>query len=236
MGSIMVVAASGWVNPCGGTKWRTLSDGRVEIEGQGIPVWPEGSPQRRYLVQTFANWKTLFESVANKYQLPVSWLVAIATMETGLWSGNAQKQATIGSFDGSVGIMQPLIVVAQQYGYSSADRADPAKNIDMCSHLIADNARTVNGRAGGFPVVAAMFNGGQSRGGCNPGNDQFNLKGYHGPGGSWKTAIYATDAIRHQNTAVLLRMNASSSKAGLLFGGALALGLGALAGFFTMKH
>jgi len=241
MDRIMVVAAgSDWVNPCGGVRWRTLANGSIEVEGQGVPIWAPGSPQFKYLNQTWLNWRAHFEAAARKYGIPPSWLVAIATMETGLWSGNPKQQATIGSFDGSIGIMQPLTIVSSIYGYSSADRADPAKNIDMGSHLIFDDSRTTNGKIGGFPVVAAMFNGGASKGGCNPGNDVFNLKGYRGPPGArWPTAVYASNAIRYQNAAVLtLRTDqqVASTSAGMLVGGALALGLGSLAGFFALKH
>ncbi len=212
----MTVAVSQWVNPCGGLLWRTLGDGRIEVQGQGMPSWAPSSAQRKYLVQTWQNWKPIFQATAQRYGLPASWLVAIATMESGLWSGNPTQQATIGSFDGSIGIMQPLTLVSSMYGYSSADRADPAKNIDMGSHLIADNAKTKNGQLGGFPVVAAMFNGGSGSGGCNPGNDVFNLKGYHGPGGSWPTAVYASNAIRYQNTAVEVGIGGGAAGVGTL--------------------
>lgn len=227
----MAVSVNQWVNPCGGLPWRTLADGRIEVQGQGVPNWAPASSQRKYLVQTWTNWKPAFEAAAKKFGLQASWLVAIATMETGLWSGKPAQQATIASEDGygSIGVMQPLVMVATMYGYQPAERADPAKNIDMGAHLLYDDWRTKNGQAGGFPVVAAMFNGGAGSGGCNPGNDVFNLKGYRGPG--WPTAVYASNAIRYQNTARELGIGASAASGSLTYAlaGAALVAVGALA-------
>lgn len=202
-----------WVNPCGGTRWRTLSDGAIEVEGQGVPMYPADSAYIKYLAQTWNNWRSEFRSTASKFKLPVSWLVAIATMETGMWSGNPQKQATILGSDGtgSLGIMQPLPSVSGMYGYKQSEVAIPANNIDVGGHVITAAARTQNGQAGGFPVVAAQYNGGGSRGGCNVGNDEFNLKGYGGR--------YVGPAIRYQNAAVrLLKVNEPSLLLAFSFG------------------
>lgn len=221
-----------WVNPCGGVRWRELSDGRIEVEGHGVPNWPVGSAQRKYLTQTWLNWRAHFEAASRKHGLPAHWLAAIATMETGLWSGNPAKQASITSEDGygSVGVMQPLAMVATLYGYKPDDRYDPAKNIDMCTRLLVANLKTKNGQLGRFPVIAAMFNGGASGGGCNPGNDIYNLKGYRAPG--WPSAVYAGNSIRYNNAAVELgigRGASSTSAAVYALGGILAVGVVALA-------
>jgi soluble lytic murein transglycosylase-like protein len=223
---VEVPMTTDWVNPCGGTRWRTLDDGAIEVEGQGVPMYAADSSNTKYLSQTWANWKPHFQTTAKKFGLPVSWLVAIATMETGMWSGNPQKQATIlgGDGTGSLGIMQPLPSVSAMYGYQQSQVADPGNNIDVGGHVILAALKTANGQAGGFPVVAAMYNGGASRGGCNVGNDEFNLKGYGGR--------YVGPAIRYQNAAIrLLKVNAASGNLlmsfslGLLATGGLAVGM-----------
>lgn len=185
-----------YTNPCGGVKWRTLSDGRIELEDGTTPAFGLTSAEAKQLLLTWQNWSSEFRGASERLGLPVEWLVAIAAMETGGYAANKEKQRTIGSFDGSIGIMQPLALVAHMFGYTSEDRYDAYKNIDMSSRLLRSNALTKNG-AHGFPVVAAMFNGGQGNGGCNTGNDKFNLKGT-----SLRKTRYATDAIKYLNTAI----------------------------------
>lgn len=188
--------SSDYANPCGGVKWRTLSDGRIELEDGSIPSFGVASAEAGQLLLTWQNWSSEFRAASESTGIPVEWLVAIAAMETGSYAANKEKQRKIGSFDGSIGIMQPLVGVAHMFGYTSEDRYDAAKNIDMCAKLLRQNAQTKNG-AFGFPVAAAMYNGGAGNGGCNTGNDKFNLKGTH-----LRPTRYVTDAIRYLNTAV----------------------------------
>lgn len=148
------------VNPCGGVPWRTLADGKVEIQGLGVPEYAPTSSQAKMLLQTWANWKPLFQAAAKRYGIPARWIAATATMETGGWAVHPDQQRTITSSDGflSVGIMQPIASVATMYGYDPAERTDPAKNVDMGSHLLADNTK----RAGvlGAVAMASYYNAG----------------------------------------------------------------------------
>lgn len=189
-----------YTNPCGGVRWRTLSDGRIELEDGTVPSFGLTSAEAKQLLLTWQNWSSEFRGASERTGVPVEWIVAVAAMETGGYAANKEKQRTISSFDGSIGIMQPLAAVAHMFGYTSEDRYDAYKNIDMSTRLLRSNAQTKNG-AHGFPVVASMFNGGQANGGCNTGNDKFNLKGWVKPG-SPGTARYATDAIKYLNTAI----------------------------------
>jgi len=182
----------GWLNPCGGMRWRTNADGRIELEDGSVPEYAPGSVGYKQVEQTWNNFSGEFENAAYDVDLPIEWLVGIATSETGFLSGNKEKQRTVESQDGysSIGVMQPLPSVARIYGYSADDRFDAQKNIEIGAKVLqSNNLRT----SGGFPVVAAMYNGGQGRGGCNIGNDVFNLKGYRG--------AYVTGAIKNMNTA-----------------------------------
>lgn len=179
-----------WVNPCGGLFWRTLADGRIEIQGGGTPEYPPDSAAFKNLALTWKNWAPEFQSAAKRFGVPVGWLVSIANAETGFVAHNKDLQRTIPSSDGygSIGIMQPLAMVAQMYGYNPAARSNPQTNIDIGARLLADNARK---NPSGFPAVAAMYNSGKV---CKPGNDAFNLAGHQGK--------YATTAIRGLNTAI----------------------------------
>jgi len=213
----VIALSSAWVNPCGGKRWRTLPSGAIEVEGEGVPVYPPGSLEHKYLTQTWANWAPQFESSAARFGVPVTWLLAAATQETGLWSNNPAKQASITSGDayGSIGIMQPIPSTAVMLGYSAADRYDPQLNIDMGAKLMGKQLD-----ANGFPTVAAKYNSG---GTCRTGNDRFNLRGYKGQ--------YVGNVLRYNNAAVALGIGGAKSTLAStlgwsLFGAVAVLGVG----------
>ena len=126
----------------------------------------------------------------DKWKVPASWLVAIATQESGYLSGNPAKQASIQSADGfsSIGIMQPIPGTAISLGYRPEDRFDPAKNIDMGAKLIAQGSAKYGGE---FPLVAAAYNAGSAR--CSPGRNPWNLV---------VTDNYVGNAVAFNNTAI----------------------------------
>lgn len=189
---------SEYVNPCGGVKWRTLSDGRIELEDGSIPTYSPTSPDFRLLLLTWQNWAPQFRKAAKEYGIPAEWLVSIATCEVGFLAHSAEKQRTVVSSDGysSVGIMQPIPSTAKLLGYTPDDRYDAQANINMGAALLVLFAKEYPQTRFGFPIFAAMYNGGPGKTGsaCNTGNDQFNLKGHKG--------AYATRAIRYLNSAV----------------------------------
>lgn len=186
------------VNPCGGMRWQTLSDGRIQLEDGSIPEFAPDSPTFENLRLTWENWAPEFRAAARAkgVKVPVGWLVAIANNETGFLAKSPETQARVLSGDGfgSIGIMQPLAMNARELGYDPDDRYDPYLNIEMGAKELTRGFERPNGQKGGFPVVAAMFNGGPGNGGCKMGNDIFNLKGYKGK--------YATMAIKGLNSAI----------------------------------
>jgi hypothetical protein len=224
-----------WVAPCRGAGWRTLPDGRIELEGLGVPSHAPGTAIHKYVLQTWANWKPQFRSAAARFGIPAAWLLALATVETGLWSGNPEKQRTIHSAEPwlaesqrSIGIMQPITLVTKQYGYTSEDRYDPQKNIDLAARILVDHLKRTQA---GFPAVATMFNAGHlcassldhSKGNVDP---AFLVAGYQG-----KYLRKATSAL---NTALSYVPDIHASDVspwlyglggvGLVIGGAFALG------------
>jgi len=188
----MLRAVSDWTNACGGKRWRTLPNGAIEVEGEGVITWPTTSLRHSYLTRTWENWGQFFMHAAEKFKVPAAWLVAIATQETGLWANNPQRQASIVSTDGfsSVGIMQPIPAAARMLGYTPDDRYNPKLNIEMGADYLARGAD-----AQGFPRLASKYNAGLwSK--CKPGNDRFNLPGHRGE--------YVDFAIRYLNSAIAL--------------------------------
>lgn len=149
-----------FTNPCGGVRWRILDNGMIEVEGQGTPTVAEGTSAYQYLVQTWKNWGGEFQAAASKYELPVAWILAVATMETGYLSADPAKQANALSPVGAIGVMQVMPFNAVPFGLSSAnDLYDPASNIDVGTHILANDNKTSS--AGGLPGIAAMYNSGK---------------------------------------------------------------------------
>ena len=114
-------------NPCGGRRWRYLSDGRIEIEGVGVPSASPGSQRYRNVGLTWLNWKKEFQKAGREFDIPPAMLAAIAYVETGFVANNPALQASIESRDGhqSIGIMQPIPSTTRELGFTLEDRTHP---------------------------------------------------------------------------------------------------------------
>jgi soluble lytic murein transglycosylase-like protein len=148
-----------WTNPCGGTLWRTLPDGRIEVDGRGVPYYEEGSVQYGQMARTWDNFGSVFVRAATEHGVPVEWLLAIATMETGLWSDDPSEQAAKVSPAGAIGVMQIMPATAEGFDASPAEMYDPEANIDVGARLIAYLGRVSDGE---LPLIAAKYNSGQA--------------------------------------------------------------------------
>jgi soluble lytic murein transglycosylase-like protein len=147
-------------NPCGGKRWRILSSGLIEVEGEGTPMVAPGTASFTQMQQTWRNWGGALERAAAKYNLPAAWLLAVATMETGYLSSDPVKQAQAVSPVGAIGVMQIMPFNAVPFGLKSADELfDPAKNIDVGAQILAKDNQKVE--AGGLPGISAMYNSGK---------------------------------------------------------------------------
>lgn len=219
----VVAPSSAWVNPCGGLPWRTRSDGTIELQGIGVPSYAPTSSAAKYLTQTWRNWQTQFQSAAKTYGVPVAWLLAIATQETGAWSANPDHQRTIISGDGygSVGIMQPLPSTAVSMGFSTSDVYDPLKNISIGAKLISKDMARYPGA--GFPACAAAFNAGHA---CGASDAELQLAGFVGSSGA-----YPRSALTLLNTALGLGLGKPASNP-MLYAAAGMLVVGAVGWFW----
>jgi hypothetical protein len=181
-----------WRNPCGGKRWRIDPSGFIEVEGEGYPMFDAESDRYRYMMQTWQNWKSYFRSAAREFDVPVNYLLAIASIETGLWSDDPAEQATIGSYAGAVGVMQ-LMNVAKTHvelafpNKNFGERTDPRQNIRMGAALLRD---LLNKNSESFPEVSAIYNSGRK---CSPGHNEWNL---------FADANYPRLAITWNNTAL----------------------------------
>src|SRR5690606_5092822 len=195
-----------WVyNKCGGVRFRTLPDSRIEIENQGVPTYAPGSIEYSQLAQTWKNWGGLIRKYASKNGIPPSYILAIATKETGLWSSDKNRQATMGSSVGAQGIMQVMPCSVFERGrfkdiVCGKDRTNPEQSIKMGATILADHLTFFNG----FPEAATVYNSGSIR--CYEGPtsnaavtpNQFSWLNEHD---------YVTKAITFNNTAVQMGVN-----------------------------
>lgn len=170
-----------------------------------MPTFAPGSPEFKYLTQTWKNWKSLIRKHARKTGLPPSYLLAIATKETGLWSADKKKQAAIGSPAGAQGIMQVMPCKIFENGpwkdlVCGRDRQHPSTSLNMGSVILSSHLKNF----GGFPAAASVYNSGGLT--CYDGPtanaavkpNQFNWKNEHD---------YATQATMYNNTAIELGFN-----------------------------
>jgi hypothetical protein len=162
----------------------------VEIEGKGVPLSPKNS--FLYVKQTWANWQPEFEAAAEATGVPAVWLLALATVESGLWAKNPESQRTITSSAGARGIMQIMPLNAPSLGISPAELFVPATNILSGARLFRDMAK---GKAGDYVGATGKYNSGSL---CCPGRNAYNLCTDSVDGIS-----YPELAARYVNSAIL---------------------------------
>lgn len=214
---------SAFVNPCGGKRWRLLPSGLIEVEGEGTPSFPESSAEFRNMAQTWKNFGGELASAGDRHGVPVSWMLAVATMETGHLSSDPKKQAQAVSPAGAIGVMQIMPANAQPFGGRTADQLfNPSDNIDTGARILATHLK--DPARGGLPGISALYNSGRL---CQAGRNEWNLLA---------DANYPRKVILWNNSAVMNGMTGGVSTMTLLvlgaaFGSALALAVaGVLSG------
>lgn len=204
-------------NPCGGKRWQILPSGLIEVEGEGIPTVEVGSSSFKLMQQTWENWGGAIMDAAGRNKVPTSWVLAVATMETGFLSADPKKQAAAVSPVGARGVMQIMPANTKMLELSNQDELfDPVKNINAGTLLLSKlNAKPENG---GLPGVSALYNSGRLCTSDATRNEWMLLA----------DANYPRRVIEWNNTAILTGMAMSISPAmlallGAATGGALAL-------------
>lgn len=212
-----------WVaNKCGGKSFRTLPDGKVEIDGVGIPTYSKTSQPYKYLKQTWDNWSWLIRWHAFRAGIRPSELLAIATQETGLWSGDKHKQATVSSSAGATGVMQIMPCEIFKHGkyrdlVCGKDRSSPSTSFHIGSVLLGSHLRSFKG----LPAAASAYNSGDVRCYEPTANaavvpNQFNWLNEHD---------YATKATTYNNTAIEMGVNRAAVLPWILGVGVISFGL-----------
>jgi hypothetical protein len=208
-----------WVeNKCGGARFQTLPDFRVEVEGHGFPILEPGTPRYKLLQQTWHNWGPLIrkwskirtnECLKQRKDptkpgcalLPPSNILAIMTQETGHLSGDKAAQAAAGSPAGAEGLMQimPCSVFNPNTELGKlicgANRKAPNDSVMIGSKLL----QTHLGNRGGLPAAASNYNSGNLT--CYTGKHEANVFNWH------HEQNYAYKVTEYNNTAIAMGVN-----------------------------
>lgn len=204
---------SAFVNPCGGKRWRELPSGLIEVEGEDAPVFPESSAEFRLMAQTWKNFGGELASAGARHGVPVPWMLAVATMETGYLSADPKKQAGAVSPAGAIGVMQVMPANAKPFGGRTPEQLfNPADNIDTGARILATHLK--NPERGGLPGISALYNSGRL---CQAGRNEWNLLA---------DANYPRKVIQWNNSAIRAGLVSSVSTTMLLvMGSALGFAL-----------
>lgn len=190
-----------FTNRCGGTRWDMLPDGLIEVEGEGVPAFEPGSARFEQMVATWENWRGLILDAAADNGLPPQWILAIMCQETGPWSNDPARQASIVAPDGGVGLMQ---ITDPSLGDPHA-MLDPATNVAVGAAFLG---RLDELRNGEFPEIAASYNAGGVY--CGSTGNRWAMR---------MTGDYVGNVIRWNNTALLhLSLGRSHLMLGLSLG------------------
>ena len=208
-----------WVaNKCGGARFQTMPDFRVEVEGHGFPVLEPGSARYKLLQQTWSNWGSLIRkwskirtaeclkqrkdpSQPGCALIPPSNILAIMTQETGHLSSDKQKQATTGSPAGALGLMQimPCAIFSPTHPIGKlvceSNRANPNDSVKIGSKML----QTHLGNRGGLPAAASNYNSGDLT--CYTGKHEENVFKWH------HEQNYAYKVVEYNNTAIAMGVN-----------------------------
>lgn len=202
--------AGGWQNPCGGQRWRFSPDGLIELEGAGVPEYGPGHARFDVCKNTWKHFRCEMGDAALRYDVPIPWILALACVETGPWSGSRIQQAEMVSYAGAIGVMQIMPQTAEGLGYRPEEMFNPSKNIDAGAKLIRRLDERVEG---GLPAICGPYNSGQlccDTGSCRPGCQNALRICTH--------SDYPGAAIRYNNTALRYLSLAPCSRWGTIVG------------------
>jgi hypothetical protein len=170
-------------------RWRYLDDGRIELEGQGIPLakaWPPG----------VTNWMGPITNISRRFGVPAHWSAAVVAEESG---GDPKARSPAGA----LGIMQIMPdtgrMLARSLGEpmgSDDDLLNPNLNLVLGIYYLASLIKRYRGD---FLSAAVGYNAGSVK--CLGSPTTKCTKGYWGvctDGSDYPLAI-----IKYANSALL---------------------------------
>lgn len=159
--------SSSFTSRCpGAIRWRTLSDGKIEVEGLGIPYAPTTGyhADGKFISDVWAKYKDDIRYASERTGIPSTWILALIIVE----SRGVNHPPNSAGAGGLMGMMRQATTVGlNKVGINrqstAADVADPATNILAGAGYMLHNAQTF-----GFelPTVAVAHNAGSPK--CSP--------------------------------------------------------------------
>lgn len=134
--------------------WRTLPDGRVEVlrpDGSTYVPTFTGDGDAKLMEHCFAQWGPLAVKHANRTGLPVAWVLGVICAES---AGRPAVESSAGAY----GLMQ--LMPMWWRGHSKAEMADPDRNVEFGTDLLAAIVKGQLSGQGpkGLPAVASVYN------------------------------------------------------------------------------
>lgn len=167
-------------------RWRTLANGSIAVEGEGLPVLPDhapSGPSGATIRSVRARWFDPVARNAARTGIPIAWLLAIVAAESA-GDPNARSPA------GALGLAQLMPI--NWRGKSEAQIRDPEVNLAIASEML----RTIADRnAFELPRIASVYNAGGGTGNVPwPRADR--------PWGMAEDPPYIDWVVRGSNTAI----------------------------------
>jgi hypothetical protein len=236
---------------CSGyASYRWYSNGSIEVAGVGYPSYDRDSAMGRQIVKFWDQYQPIMTRYAEKFDLPLAWVVAIIAIESGgnEWAcapcqkydseGNVWCSVAPGCGGGvasdgktysccAYGLMQVIDYNARKYGMDHGAQllGNPDDSIRIGCTIFANALR---GGAQGDPLVAArMYNGCKS---CGGGKAPCGGGGMFGIGGQGN---YAEKFVKAANTFHALGLR-PVTKSGIRFSTVAGLGMLAVAGVLAV--
>lgn len=145
-----------WFQKCPqGAKWRTLSNGQIEVEGYGVPLAETTGyfQDARFIEPIWRDWSPYIIKYGSKHRVPFTWIVAVLDIE------NRGKSTPMNSA-GAGGIMALLQSTADMMLGRKANIMDPDDAFDAGVGYMRKLMDTYGPE---LPMVAAGFNAGSPK-------------------------------------------------------------------------
>ncbi len=162
MADIMSIGSPSFTSYCAGAvRWRTLPDGKIEVEGMGVPYAETTGYHQdgKVIAEVWNKWKSEIQSASAATGVPARWILALIIIESRgkNWGVNSAGAG------GMMGMMIQATSIGLGRQATSADVADPATNIRAGAGFMKYNA----GKFGAeLPIIAASHNAGSPK--CSP--------------------------------------------------------------------
>ena len=151
-----------WTRQCSvGPQWRTLPNGQIEVEGMGVPLAAAGGyrDDAGFMAKTWAAHADRLQTFADKHGVPVTWALAIMTIESG------GKMIPFVS-PGVGGLMATMIPAASAGLGRQATKEDLQDEDTSTDAGIGFMKVQANNFGWELPTIAASYNAGSPK--CSP--------------------------------------------------------------------